>query len=195
MNKILRLISSKKYWVMGICFALILLFLNVQVLVKAAETKKMVKSATAVNEKTISPMSGSTNPVFTIATTDETDTVPIDLLHADCITDLEYATTPSTTFNPISTYDLSFVIGAGGTTGGLNGFYDINGDSLPDYIYTNNQTYSEGNNIISSNYYACLYLNNGQGWTKQYRCRAQTRKNNQTGQLVSGSYWGDCSVQ
>ena len=186
MNQILQFIKAKKYLVSGIFIAIILLVLNAQFLVKAddkpVEDKSIIKSSVTLAKEI--------KKDFTIAL--DEDTVPINLLHADCVSDLVYGTTPSSTFNPSNQYVLSFVYGPGGTEPGLNGFYDINGDNLPDYIYTSNQTFDEGSNVINSTFISCVYLNNGTGWTEEYRCKANTRINKQTGTTVSGQYYGDC---
>lgn len=186
MNNILRFVKAKKYLISGICIAIILVVLNAHYFVKADEAKNVTNNIIKSTVESAKEISKD----FSIATLE--DTVPINLLHADCVSDLVYGTTPSSTFNPNNQYVLSFVSGPGGTEGGLNGFYDINGDNLPDYIYTSNQTFDEGSNVINSTFISCVYLNNGTGWTEEYRCRANTRINKQTGTTVSGEYYGDC---
>lgn len=59
-------------------------------------------------------------------------------------------------------------------------FVELNGDGLPDYIYT-----ERTNTPYNSTKYggSCVYLNNGSGFDLAYKCYAGT----------SSDYYGDCA--
>ncbi len=106
--------------------------------------------------------------------------------HSTCDVRLLYTTTPSHTYNRNVPYNLDMY---GGNL--YSGFVDVNGDNLPDYVRVHN-TINGGDNIVQ-NYIACVYLNNGSGWTKAYECAANTEIVGTTGQIVRSDYYGDCA--
>lgn len=190
MKKIISYLKARQYLIATVALAVILIVANVQKFVKADESQNINNP---IETQTISnPTSGTT----TSQVTQEpySGPTPINLVHANCIKDLEYGTNSSTTYNANSPYNLSFVIGNANNTSpqGLNGFYDINGDNLPDYVYSHSYTGS-GGNVVESNFEGCVYLNNGNGWTRVFRCKANTYIEN--GQITNAQYWGDCAGQ
>lgn len=104
--------------------------------------------------------------------------------------------TNSTTFKADAPWSTAFVSGMFGSTTGstygtnwvANNFErDINGDGLNDYVFVKHQnTYANG----GANYTLtvdCVYLSNGSGWEKAYRCVSE----NPTGNTVK--FYGDCA--
>lgn len=190
MKKILSYLKTRQYLIATVALAVILIAANVQRFVKADETQN-----TSLPPETVSGSNITTGATTTeVAQEPYTGPTPINLVHANCIKDLEWGTNPSTTYNSNSPYNLSFVIGDASSSSpqGLNGFYDINGDNLPDYVYSLSYTGS-GGNVVESNFEGCVYLNNGNGWTRAFRCKAHTYIEN--GQITTAQYWGDCAGQ
>jgi hypothetical protein len=92
----------------------------------------------------------------------------------------------STTFKTDSAWSSVFMVStyANGTTQPLNQLIDLNGDGLPDYIYSQH-TYTT--TPIRFNYMNdCIYLNNGNGWDLTYRCVVSTNN-------AEAVYYGDCA--
>lgn len=195
MKKIISYLKARQYLVLSIALAIVLVALNVQKIVRADETTNPPATETQETTNSTPPATTSQNIPNTVMETGSEDIIPVDLLHANCIADLEYGSTPSSTFNGNSPYNLSFVIGLTGGSGGLNGFYDINGDNLPDYVYSNSTSFTEPTNMAIANFQGCVYLNNGNGWTETYRCKAYTKKSMDNGQIITAQYYGDCAGQ
>ncbi len=105
---------------------------------------------------------------------------------ADCSYKAFLTEPTSNTYNPDVPYNLDFFSGPKTAV-----FQDINGDNLPDYVMSQNTI--DGANWNSQNYEACVYLNNGNGWTKAYVCRAFTRINLEAEQILQAEYKGDCA--
>lgn len=116
---------------------------------------------------------------------------PANQPHPSCMMKLYYIYPRSSVFNGSNPYNIAFI---GGSSSGTNisTLQDINGDNLPDYLFASNQI-GAGSNDTSSTHFACVYLNNGNGWTKAYECFAFTVTDNQTGNVLSGQYSGDCA--
>lgn len=116
---------------------------------------------------------------------------PANQPHPSCFMKLYYLSPRSATFNGNNPYNTAFM---GGATNGppISVLQDINGDNLPDYLYSLNSA-SGGSTQLTSVHFACVYLNNGNGWTKAYECYAATATDIQTGNVVSQEYSGDCA--
>lgn len=106
--------------------------------------------------------------------------------HANCLQKLVYTEEPSSVYNPDDPYNLSFFSGQQ-----FSGFIDINGDNLPDYVRASS-TINGGSNLFQE-YEGCVYLNNGEGWTQAYVCRAVTEFNTSSETITRAEYWGDCA--
>ncbi len=106
--------------------------------------------------------------------------------HANCYYKLYYTAPVSNVYNPDSPYNFSFVRASSGPY-----FQDINGDNLVDYVWVHST--SDGADTIHSTYTSCVYLNNGNGWTKAYECIATTDVQASTGQISNAEYRGDCA--
>ena len=106
--------------------------------------------------------------------------------HLNCVQDIIRNTEPSDIYVSDVPYSLQFH-GSSPT----NSFQDVNGDNLPDYIYTYN-TINGGSNLYQ-NYMGCVYLNNGAGWDKVYQCYAVTETTVDTGEITEAKYYGDCA--
>lgn len=112
--------------------------------------------------------------------------IPIPILgNGPCGQRLLFTTSPSSVFNPNNAYNLSF------TQGSTNMFQDINGDNLPDYVFSSGSI--DGGTTALWQHSACVFLNNGNGWTKAYECYAVTHVNRDTGEITIGQYYGDCA--
>lgn len=144
------------------------------------------------DNKVLSESYGSTNGEVaqTSSAEDGIPSYPVipesEIPHMDCITKIKYLTPPSTIYNSEVPYNLDF--------GGLSGavMQDINGDGLPDYIRSSNQTNDYGNGELRMNYSACVHLNTGSGWDQVYACYAATSYNYNS-QASMKTYWGDCA--
>lgn len=101
----------------------------------------------------------------------------------------------STVYEPNPDFDVSF-LGTDYTNqnSARSFFQDINGDNLPDYIFSNGVA-SGGPNyeVTSVNHTSCVYLNDGSGFVKAYECLAYTIVNTETGNVVTARYSGDCA--
>lgn len=106
--------------------------------------------------------------------------------HLSCVQELVRTTQPSSVFVSDVPYNLQFHIGSL-----TNAFQDVNGDGLPDYVFAFNTV--NGGQTLIQDYQACVYLNNGSGWTQAYRCYAVTHTNASTGQIEVANYYGDCA--
>lgn len=106
--------------------------------------------------------------------------------HLYCAAQVQHETLPtSTEYNPNFVYPTYFM-------GSGTHFQDLNGDSLVDYIW--NYVNLGGNNSeTESTYQSCVYLNNGNSWTRASICNASTRVNHNTGQIINAEYRGDCA--
>ncbi|HMQ01736.1 MAG TPA: VCBS repeat-containing protein [Candidatus Doudnabacteria bacterium] len=100
-----------------------------------------------------------------------------------CLTAYQAWSGGSSVYNGDSPYSSLFMPS---TNGGI--FTDINGDGLPDYVYTYY-------NKISSNYTnsGCVYLNTGNGWEKVFACWSKVEIHGTTGNIISQRYIGDCA--
>lgn len=88
-----------------------------------------------------------------------------------CVSDIINSSNSSNTYKQ-SDWDVVFFVNVG------EHFYDVNGDGLVDYVYSN-----RGGTAISS----CVYLNTGKGWERVFKCYAS----------YSSSIWtykGDCAA-
>lgn len=104
--------------------------------------------------------------------------------HANCVQKIAQTEEPSSTFNPNVPYNLSFY-----RTGNPSAvFQDVNGDNLPDYVWA----YSIFDSGIQT-YEGCVYLNNGNGWTKAYECYAVTHVDLNNENITLAKYYGDCA--
>ncbi len=118
------------------------------------------------------------------------DATSATFTHPSCRMSAIYLLPSSTTYVPNAQYETAFMSTDDSPT--ISTLQDINGDNLPDYLYS----YSRGNvvnNIAENSHYGCIYLNNGAGWTKAYRCFATTRKDLETGNITNSEYRGDCA--
>lgn len=108
--------------------------------------------------------------------------------HLYCDAQAEYDDLPSSqTYNDDFAYPTHFM-------GSGSHFQDLNGDNLVDYVW-NYVNLSGSNPETESNYKSCVYLNNGNGWIKASICKARTRVNNVTGQVLEAEYKGDCAAE
>jgi hypothetical protein len=123
------------------------------------------------------------------------DTVPIvessgdtfpqsSLPHPNCVMQLAHGYETSDAYNPNTPYNLSFFMG------GQTGFQEINGDGLTDYVYVSS---NYGGTNPDSRYTGCIYLNNGNGWTRVHICSAWTQVDIDTGEVINAEYRGDCA--
>lgn len=103
--------------------------------------------------------------------------------HSNCTQKLILTTSPSNVYDGSDPYNLSFQ--RGDIT---SNYQDINGDNLPDYV----MAYSNTDSFVSR-YEACVYLNTGSGWQKEYACYAFTQIDPNTSQFVRQEYYGDCA--
>lgn len=106
--------------------------------------------------------------------------------HLNCVQEIIRTTEPSDVYVADAPYSLQFH-GSNQTSN----FQDVNGDNLPDYVYAFN-TIDGGSNLMQT-YMGCVYLNNGAGWDKAYRCYAVTHTNSSTGEITDAQYYGDCA--
>lgn len=109
--------------------------------------------------------------------------------NADCATYLK-SLPASEQYNQNYQYDTSFMPSTAPAT--LN--QDINGDGLIDYVYHQSNASSSNPGITRYLSTSCVYLNNGNGWSKASVCLADAQVENSTGNYVSRSYKGDCAV-
>ncbi|MEZ4180597.1 MAG: hypothetical protein R3B41_03770 [Candidatus Doudnabacteria bacterium] len=109
--------------------------------------------------------------------------------HVFCGYRLYFLEDPSDTYVSNVPYNVDFLRMNPG--GGV--LQDINGDSLPDYVYTSHDTTTSGGTSITSHYSGCVFLNNGSGWDKVYECFAKTLSNMSTGEITLAEYRGDCA--
>jgi hypothetical protein len=114
---------------------------------------------------------------------------------ASCFADVYYRGEFSDTYNLDTRYNPSFWYSQNSSGRAQNGMLDVNGDNLPDYVYSNSDT-----SIIASPYTGlqniftgCVYLNNGSGWDKAFQCYSRTVTDIKTGEIVSGEFKGDCA--
>ena len=112
--------------------------------------------------------------------------------NAFCLSNLQHWEGGSNTYNPNTPYNTVFF---NNTANGRYSSYlqDINGDNLPDYIYSFSDTSNAGTNLYGTDTQGCVFLNNGTGWTKVFECITASVTNSQTGQVVSQNYKGDCA--
>ena len=166
---------SKRDLLYGSVIAILVIALSTSFLVykaDAEESNTIIKNSEQQSEESLSGLPGSN--------------VSQDIPHLNCEAELQYNAPVSDVYNGEVPYNLDFYRGSF-----FSGFQDINGDNLPDYIMTNNNTGGSGNGIVSS-YIACLYLNNGSGWDEVYKCKATTHTD-EKGNAVTKEYMGDCA--
>lgn len=120
-----------------------------------------------------------------------TNTTPLNHPHPSCYMRVVYLLPKSAVFNGSNPYNVAFM-GGDIIRPAVSVLQDINGDSLPDFVYAYNET-NVGGFDVNSRHVSCIYLNNGNGWTKAYECYASTTINTQTGQVSPGVYAGDCA--
>lgn len=75
-------------------------------------------------------------------------------------------------------------------------FIDLNSDGLVDYFYAFHGHWDQVPNQQSGRRenLECVYLNNGNGWDRVYRCVAKVDVPYNGGE-VTQNYWGDCAAQ
>lgn len=113
------------------------------------------------------------------------------LQHGSCLVRAQFGYPSSDTFNPDTPYLNSFVRYG---TGLQNLFLDVNGDSLPDYVYAQNSHHDGGStNELRSEFFGCVYLNNGQGWDMAMECYALTITDLDTNTVLTRDYRGTCA--
>lgn len=106
--------------------------------------------------------------------------------HLNCKDQVDYTALPvSNSYNQNAPYSHTFMADGPSTL-------DLNGDNLPDYMFTDGEKNISGT-ILSSVVIGCTYLNNGQGWDRAYICYAKTRSDITDGTIVEAEYRGDCA--
>jgi hypothetical protein len=114
-----------------------------------------------------------------------------NLRHPNCEFRLKALPVSSTYISNLD-YDLAFIKSANNTFQSY--FQDMNGDNLPDYIYSSSVSNGEpGASFMENSFYGCIYLNDGNGFTKGYECYGKTTYNPITGAVLTGEYRGDCA--
>lgn len=94
-------------------------------------------------------------------------------------------------YKPNSQWGTQFMMpsasnGSSSSTSPINQLIDLNGDGLPDYIYS---SHNAGATIIQD----CVYLNTGTGWQKAYVCKVYYVWVPQLG-TNQYRYYGDCAA-
>ena len=115
--------------------------------------------------------------------------------HASCYMKLVFIYTRSDVYNGNNPYNLAFMGSYGNALSSspyISTLQDINGDNLPDYVFAYNQTTVVGNSA-NSTHVGCVYLNNGNGWTKAYECYATTTTDLNGQPISTPQYSGDCA--
>ena len=191
MNKIYTYIRSHASTTLSVFAIAALLVSNWHFMAKAEEgaVPPAADSATPGEQITKDVLSklGSDAPKLNL--------VSSDMPNANCLGEIMNVGSPSTTYVDNAPYNMDFFNGGNPNTfpsQPFSSFQDVNGDNLPDYVYAYSGT-SLGGSYVQSVTATCLYLNNGSGWTKTYRCYALTQVNYVTGESAYKEYRGDCA--
>ena len=184
MKSIISFLKSNVQVSITIAAIALLALSNTYFVVQAQEDQKTTEGETTQEQPTQEQPVQPVVPALDLAANPPLP--PSSYPHIGCVQKLIYTTPVSNTFNPNMPYNLSFFRGSPTTQ-----FQDINGDSLPDYLWVNNTV--NGGTTLVQNYEACVYLNNGSGWTKAYECYAITETTAGTGNITRAEYYGDCA--
>lgn len=186
MNKVFSLV--KKHALVGVLVVVIVALtvsqFEVKISSKGGENKVLSfeERADADTEKSEGELPGLTPKNLVDTELGSLDGVP----HLYCAAQIEYTTLPtSTSFNANYAYP-TYMMGSG------ENFQDINGDNLVDYTW-NNINISGNESIYEVLSRSCVFLNNGNGWTRASICYANTKANASTGQVIEAEYRGDCA--
>lgn len=198
MNNVLQVLRVKKYFILGVIALVVLLGSNIFFIAQNMKppVKVLSQSISTTDQSLAVDRFSDINFENQEATPiSSANGVQLDLLHANCIKEIQYQTEPTEIYNPGGEYNLSFMYGTPNSTlpGGLNGFYDINGDNLPDYVYSRSYTIEGNPYILESHFEGCVYLHNGNGWTKAYACIGTNQVDRSNGDILMAQYYGDCA--
>lgn len=186
MNEILLLV--KKYAIIGLLvvavIALAASHFQIEISPKGLQNKLLSFEENSVD---VTGAQTNTNVKKDILTPDSINTGNFDAIpHLYCAAQSTLTTLPtSNTYNSSFPYPTYFM-------GSGEHFQDLNGDNLVDYIW-NSVSLAGSNPEMQSVYQSCVYLNNGNGWTRASICNARTKVNSITGQVIEAEYRGDCA--
>lgn len=110
--------------------------------------------------------------------------------NATCLTNYLMWEGGSDTYNADAPYSNLFTQHL--SVAGSSNFQDINGDNLPDYIYSFARTNNDNTHYYLQNA-GCVYLNNGSGWDKVFVCNSNVKYSMTTGEVAEQRYQGDCA--
>lgn len=192
MNKILPLVKKHLFVSVLIVAMVALTASHLQLLSKVNNSSNKVLSfdQTLPLKNNQSDISGSASKALELGELGNQKINTSAIPHPSCRMAAIYLEPQSNTYVAPTTFNTSFLSTADERP--FVSLQDINGDNLPDFVYTYNLD-AAGSTQLTSQYYACVYLNTGSNWQKAYVCFAQTTIDIQTGAVVDARYRGDCA--
>lgn len=173
------------YKITTVIAVIVVLILGSQLYVKADDDVSLTKDTAS---QQVSTTDNAKSSVQASANLPWSPNLPI-LPSAQCLADLSHWSGGSSTYNANSPYNNLFMQSGAP----VNQLIDINGDGLQDYVYSAYTQHADGNdhyNIVTE---GCVYLNTGTGWNKVFKCIADIVVANDTGEITSQNYKGDCA--
>ena len=189
----MTIIISKKHIISLIVFVILLITAGI-----AGAYIQTSYFSKPVNRVLSSTEEASTEAKGTLQTTDTHESKlnyadTMEMPFASCVSQINNSGEVSTTYNTDTPFSPAFLEGHNATA--HNGFMDVNGDNLVDYVYSDsrNNGSEPGGPGVYNEFIGCVYLNNGSGWTKAFQCSAYTYTDPVTGVMTSGQFRGDCA--